>query len=50
LLYKINAILKRNQNTLKDSNNFEIGLYKFDYQLRTLSLENKQHKLRKPNL
>ena len=45
LLYKINAILKRNQNISKDSNNFEIGLYKFDYQLRTLSIENKQKKL-----
>ena len=33
------------QNTQKDSNNFEIGLYKFDYLLRTLTIENKQKKL-----
>jgi len=45
LLYKINAILKRNQNLSKDFNNFEIGLYKFDYLLRTLSIENNQKKL-----
>ncbi len=45
LLYKINAILKRNQNAPKDTNYFEIGIYKFDYQLRILSNEKKQQKL-----
>lgn len=42
LLYKIRAIIKRNQNPKSDLHTFEIGAYQFDSELRILSLyENK---------
>ena len=45
LLYKIKAIIKRNQTSDPDSNLFNIGKYKFDSELRILSFNDDSVKL-----
>jgi DNA-binding response OmpR family regulator len=45
LLYKIKAIIKRNQTIETESTSFTIGKYIFDYELRTLSFNEDSVKL-----
>jgi len=45
LLYKIKAIIKRNQNSESENTSFVIGKYIFDFQLRILSFNNDSVKL-----
>ena len=45
LLYKIKAIIKRNQISGSDTKNFKIGKYEFDSVLRVLSFNNDTVKL-----
>ena len=45
LLYKINAIIKRNSDQDNDSSLFNVGKYKFDSELRTLNFNKNSIKL-----
>lgn len=44
-MYKIKAIIKRNQNSKSDKHTFEIGTYQFDSELRILSFHDNKVKL-----
>jgi len=45
LLYKIKAIIKRNITETNQTNNYKIGKYIFDYELRILSFDEQSVKL-----